>query len=134
MVEASKYVIEKNCPKFKGRLGKIHPVPIVPEKPEYQLAQFELSFSGGKCITILMFAGGETILFPDPAKYHEEHIKIWNEMAPKPNRIYRDFEYRCYCSPLHEIIHCLQSLEHTKDATSWKSEHGIQDQLFNLIC
>ncbi len=25
---------------------------------------------------------------------------------------------------MHEIVHCLQSIEHIPDASSWKSEHG----------
>ena len=33
--------------------------------------------------------------------------------------------FRCFQSPMHELIHCLQSLAKLDfDPTSWKSEHG----------
>ncbi len=83
IVEAGKLIIEKECPLFKGRLGKIQCQKIVPESPEYELHQFELSFS----------AGGDVMMVPSPEKFDSKHIELWHKLAAKPNRLKRDMIY-----------------------------------------
>jgi hypothetical protein len=106
-----------------NRLQAVRPLPIVPEPPEYGLAEFEVSFGGG----------GNHIQFPNAHSYHEQHKQIWNRYAPRPNRLYRDHELRCLCAPMHELIHCVQALSASKSVHSWRAEYEASFGCLNLL-
>ena len=55
MVHQAIEIVSEVCDYFpRSKLEEIHCDPVVPEKPEFGLAQFELNFSGGMSCNIEM--------------------------------------------------------------------------------
>eukprot|EP01105_Mastigella_eilhardi_P022626 TRINITY_DN5592_c0_g1_i1.p1 TRINITY_DN5592_c0_g1~~TRINITY_DN5592_c0_g1_i1.p1 ORF type:complete len:377 (-),score=104.59 TRINITY_DN5592_c0_g1_i1:74-1204(-) len=117
--EITRWLLEAliaNCPYLdRSQMRMIHAVPAVPFNEKWSV-QMDISFEGGA-------EGGNVIAFPDANKFSEGLIKAWEALAHKPGRTHRDFFFRCYRGPPHEVIHCVQTKIKQFDSTGWIAEH-----------
>ena len=97
---------------------------------------YEIDFMGG----------AKNIMWPDANLFTDKHFEYLmryihspislslqyvslvarEERGRKDRRmIYRDYRYECLNSPLHELIHCIQTELGQSDSSSWTAEHGL---------
>ncbi|KAL6050230.1 hypothetical protein QOT17_019945 [Balamuthia mandrillaris] len=111
-------IVSRLCPFFDATdLSNIYTKPTVPFGEEWSV-YIDISFEGGG-------DRGNLVAYPNAYRFPPRLVEAWQSTAHRKDCIYRDFYFRCFAAPPHEVVHCLQAKAKQLDSNPlfWSAEH-----------